>query len=261
METTRQPAVAGVFYPGDASVLQRTVSGLLHEAGERPDVPKAIIAPHAGYIYSGEVAASAYRLLASRAGSIRRVVMAGPSHRVGFRGIAVPESRYFMTPLGRIPVDTAAIDSLADFPWVQRSDAPHAQEHCLEVQLPFLQTILDEFTLVPLVVGQAEPAQVDAVLEHLWGGDETVIVISSDLSHYLPYAQAKAIDARTSSSIEALREEEIGFDQACGALPVRGLLMAARSHGLHCTTVDQRNSGDTAGPRDRVVGYGAYVFE
>ena len=261
METTREPAVAGMFYPGDALVLQRTVDRLLEQAGREPNAAKAIIAPHAGYIYSGEVAARAYAALAARSGSIRRVVMAGPSHRVGFSGIAVPTARYFGTPLGRIPLDTAAIESLADIPWVQRSDAPHAQEHCLEVQLPFLQTVLDEFSLVPLVVGQARPAEVDEVLERLWGGDETLIVISSDLSHYLPYSQAKAIDTQTSSAIEALREEDIGFDQACGALPVRGLLMAARSHGLHCRTVDQRNSGDTAGPRDQVVGYGAYVFE
>lgn len=261
METTREPAVAGMFYPDDALVLQRTVDRLLEQAGREPNAAKAVIAPHAGYIYSGEVAARVYAALAARAGSIRRVVMAGPSHRVGFNGIAVPTARYFSTPLGRIPLDTAAIESLADIPWVQRSDAPHAQEHCLEVQLPFLQTVLDEFSLVPLVVGQARPGEVDEVLERLWGGDETLIVISSDLSHYLPYSQAKAIDTQTSSAIEALREQDIGFDQACGALPVRGLLMAARSHGLHCRTVDQRNSGDTAGPRDRVVGYGAYVFE
>lgn len=261
METTREPAVAGMFYPADSSTLRRTVHELLGQSGNAAATPKAIISPHAGYIYSGEVAARAYAPLASRSASIRRVVLAGPSHRVGFDGIAVPDDHYFRTPLGVIPIDTAAIDSISDLPWIRRADEPHAREHSLEVQLPFLQMVLDEFVIVPMVVGRATPVQVAEVLERLWGGDETLIVISSDLSHYLPYAQARAMDSRTSEAIESLREQDIGYDQACGALPVRGLLLAARDHGLRGRIVDQRNSGDTAGPRDRVVGYGAYVFE
>jgi AmmeMemoRadiSam system protein B len=261
MSTVRHPAVAGAFYPADPAALHAEIQSFLADADtplEPP--PKAVIVPHAGYVYSGPVAATAYARLRPLAGRVRRVVLLGPAHRVPFAGIAAPEAEWFETPLGRVHVDQAAIDTLADLPFVGRSDLPHAPEHSLEVQLPFLQEVLGDFELVPLVVGQATPEQVAAVLDRLWGGDETLIVVSSDLSHYLPYEQARRIDAVTSEAIAQMRDDAIDHEQACGATPVRGLLQAARRRGLRAEIVDLRNSGDTAGPRDQVVGYGAYVF-
>ena len=260
MNSVRSPAVSDMFYPGKARTLQQMIRKFLDEAKKGGKPPKAIIAPHAGYIYSGPVAASAYALVAPEADLITRVVLLGPSHRVPFVGIAAPNATQFETPLGRIDIDHRAIDSIIDFPWVLRSDRPHAPEHSLEVHLPFLQTVLKDFMLVPLVVGDAEPEHVGKVIDRLWGGAETLIVISSDLSHYLDYESARAIDLKTTRAIEALRPEDIDFNQACGRLPVQGLLRIAKQRGLDCETVDLRNSGDTAGPRDQVVGYGAYVF-
>ena len=260
MSIIRSPAVAGTFYPANSAKLQRMVTDFLSHAKSEPIPVKAIIAPHAGYIYSGPVAASAYARLASQAASIKRVVLIGPSHRVGFRGLAAPNASIFETPLGGVDIDSDAIDRLLDLSWVMRSDHSHLQEHSLEVHLPFLQTILHEFKLVPLLVGDATPQQVAEVIERLWGGPETLIVISSDLSHYLDYETASSIDAKTSKAIEELKGEAIDFDQACGRIPVQGLLRIAQKRGLQCKTVDLRNSGDTAGPRDHVVGYGAYVF-
>ncbi len=221
--------------------------------------PKALIVPHAGYVYSGPVAASAYARLRSARGRIQRVVLLGPSHRVGFRGLALSGADWFETPLGRIAVDHAAEAAVRGLATVQVLPRAHAEEHSLEVHLPFLQEVLGEFTLVPIVVGEANPAEVAEVLERLWGGDETLIVISSDLSHYHDYETARARDAATARSIEALRYEDIDADDACGRGPVSGLLHYARDHGLRVQTLDVRNSGDTAGPRDRVVGYGAWV--
>ena len=261
MQTVRTPAVAGLFYPADAAELQTQVRGFLDQVktpAESP--PKAIIVPHAGYIYSGPIAASAYARLRAARDIIRRVVLLGPSHRVGFRGIAVSGMEAFATPLGRIAVDRAAVEQLEPLPDVGFLEQAHAQEHSLEVHLPFLQEVLGRFKLVPLVVGEARPAEVGAVLEALWGGPETLIVISSDLSHYHDYSTARLLDDTTSKAIEALRFEDIGYEQACGRNPVNGLLWVARRKGLHGETIDLRNSGDTAGSRDQVVGYGAYVF-
>ena len=261
MQTVRTPAVAGLFYPADAAELQTQVRGFLDQVeppAEPP--PKAIIVPHAGYIYSGPIAASAYARLRAARDLIHRVVLLGPSHRVGFRGIAVSGMEAFATPLGRIAVDRAAVEQLEQLPEVGCLEQAHAREHSLEVHLPFLQEVLGSFKLVPLVVGEARPTEVGAVLEALWGGPETLIVISSDLSHYHDYATARLLDDTTSKAIEALRLEDIGYEQACGRNPVNGLLWVARRKGLHGETIDLRNSGDTAGSRDQVVGYGAYVF-
>jgi hypothetical protein len=224
-------------------------------------VPKAIIAPHAGYIYSGPIAASAYLRIKPARGRITRVVLLGPAHRVGFHGLALSSADYFLTPLGRVPVDQEAVEKISRLPQVHEMDAAHAQEHSLEVHLPFLQEVLGEFNLVPLVVGDAEPGEVAEVLELLWGGSETLIVISSDLSHYHDYKTAQKLDRATSQAIEQLRPEDIQYDHACGRNPVNGLLHMARKRGLKAKTVDLRNSGDTAGTQDRVVGYGAYIFE
>ena len=257
----REPAVAGMFYPDDPDMLREQVSALLRAAPTAGLPPKAVIVPHAGYIYSGPIAASAYARIAKARTTVRRVVLLGPAHRVAFNGIAASSATAFTTPLGSVPVDQKAWRLIEDLPQVRVFDLAHAAEHSLEVQLPFLQLALDTFSLVPLVVGDATPEEVDEVLERLWGGAETLIVISSDLSHYHDYDSARHLDQATSRAIEALREQDIGYEDACGRIPVNGLLQCARHHGLHARTVDLRNSGDTAGSRDRVVGYGAYVFE
>jgi hypothetical protein len=257
----RQPAVAGMFYPGDPGELHHQVQDYLREAVAAPRSPKAIIAPHAGYAYSGPVAASAYASLAPRRKQIRRVVLLGPSHRVPLDGMAVSSADFFATPLGEIAIDQEAVQHLLTLPQVRVMDAAHQLEHSLEVQLPFLQEILEDFRLVPVVVGDSTPDEVAEVMEMLWGGQETLLVISSDLSHYQDYETARRMDRATSDAIEALAPQRIHYDDACGRNPVNGLLLAARRRGLRASTLDLRNSGDTAGPRDRVVGYGAYVFE
>lgn len=259
--TSRPPAVAGLFYPAERDDLEQTVKRLLASAGTpaalRP--PKAIIAPHAGYIYSGPIAASAYALIGPLRGRVKRVVLLGPTHRVAVRGLALPGCRWFETPLGRVEVDEAAVALLRGLPQVATSAAAHEQEHSLEVHLPFLQTLLGDFKLVPLAVGYADPADVAAVLDALWGGDETLVVVSSDLSHYLGYAEAQRVDRTTAEAIVELRTD-IDHDCACGATPVTGLALTAQRRGLRASLVDLRNSGDTAGDRARVVGYGAFAF-
>ncbi len=260
MPVIRKPAVAGTFYPADPEILRAEIHHYLGEARSEAPAPKAIIVPHAGYIYSGPVAASAYARLAAARDAIRRVVLLGPSHRVGFRGLATASAEFFRTPLGDIPVDTAATQALLAFPQVRELDQAHELEHSLEVQLPFLQEMLGRFTLVPLVVGDADPDEVAQVLEAVWGGPETLVVISSDLSHYHDYQTARTMDEATSRAIESLSLEALHYENACGRTPLQGLLHLARKHGFHIETVDLRNSGDTAGPRDRVVGYGAYVL-
>jgi AmmeMemoRadiSam system protein B len=250
-----------MFYPADARDLEDSVRSYLTLAkSDHTPTPKAVVAPHAGYVYSGPVAGSAYAQLMEHGGEISRVLLLGPSHRVPFRGLAYSEADEFLTPLGAVPVDRAAYAKLEDLPQVRHFEAPFEGEHCLEVQLPFLQLVLERFRIVPLLVGDASADEVAEVIGRLWGGDETLIVISSDLSHYLDYDSARRIDAATSRAIEALHPQDIGHDQACGRNPLRGLLLEAERHGLRARTLDLRNSGDTAGPRDRVVGYGAYAF-
>lgn len=257
--TIRPAAVAGMFYPGDRVHLAREVQRLIAAAQPKPLSPKALIVPHAGYIYSGPVAATAYALLKDQRAAIQRVVLLGPVHRVWVQGLALPAVDAFETPLGRVPLDEAAMAELLKLPQVEVNEAAHAWEHSLEVHLPFLQTVLEAFSLVPLAVGGATPQQVAEVLELVWGGDETLIVVSSDLSHYLPYEDAQRIDAATARAILELRTDLVG-EQACGAHPVNGLLLAARRHHLRPHLLDLRNSGDTAGDRSRVVGYGAFAL-
>lgn len=254
----RPPAVAGMFYPADPAVLARDIHHMLADVEPRPLQPKALIAPHAGYVYSGPVAASAYALLKPCADRIRRVVLLGPTHRVAVRGLALPGADAFDTPLGRVQVDLEAAREIADLPQVTVSPQAHAFEHSLEVHLPFLQSVLAEFTLLPLAVGWASAEEVAEVLEAVWGGDETLIVVSSDLSHYLPYAVSRRVDTATVEAI--LHGQPVSHEQACGGTPINGLLLAARRHGLAPHLLDLRNSGDTAGPRDQVVGYAAIAF-
>jgi MEMO1 family protein len=257
----RKPAVAGQFYPDDAQELSRVLKSLYAAARTcQVSQVKAIIVPHAGYIYSGEVAASAYLTLIPQMHKIKRVILLGPAHRVGFHGLATTSMNYFNTPLGDIPIDKSAINIIESLPQVVTLDRAHTHEHSLEVQLPFLQNLLDKFTLIPLVVGDCNSQQVSEVLELLWGGEETLIVISSDLSHYNSYNDALHQDRKTSESILNMQPEKIDFDDACGRIPIKGLLISATRHNLTAQQVDLRNSGDTAGPRDRVVGYGAYIF-
>ena len=261
MPATRPDAVAGSFYPGEPAVLAADIAAFLADvpppAGAHP--PKAIIAPHAGYIYSGAVAASAYARIAPLRGRVRRVVLAGPAHRVFVRGAAVPAAHAFDTPLGPVEIDVDAVAALRALPFVEQSDRAHALEHSLEVHLPFLQSVLGDFTLVPLVVGDAAPDEMARLFDALWGGRETLIVVSSDLSHYLPYDSACGRDRATARAILNL-EARLAPEEACGAAPINGLLEAARAHHMAAEMVDLRNSGDTAGGRDRVVGYGAFAF-
>lgn len=257
----RPAAVAGMFYPGSARELALEVESLLTDAASgATSAPKALIVPHAGYIYSGPVAASAYAALATAKSSIRRVVLLGPCHRVAIRGLAVPLATGFATPLGTVSLDAALAQAVLDLPQVRQSDAPHQLEHSLEVQLPFLQAVLEDFTLLPLAVGDATMEEVAEVLDRVWGGPETLIVVSSDLSHYHAYAEAQRLDSATAKQILALSPLS-SHEQACGATPVNGLISCAKKHGLMPRLLDLRNSGDTAGDRSRVVGYGAFAFE
>lgn len=258
----RKPAVAGQFYPANPTRLCRDVERFLGRV--EPDdasAPKAIIAPHAGYVYSGPIAASAYARFAGDRNDIKRVNLLGPSHYVQFDGLAVSGAEAFATPLGLVSVDTEAVRRICSLPQVKVLDAAHAREHSLEVHLPFLQVVLQDFKIVPLVIGEASDEQVADVIEALWGGQETRFVISSDLSHYHEYNSARELDSFTSRAVENLRPQDIQEEHACGRIPIQGLLRAARQHDLRGRTVDLRNSGDTAGPRDQVVGYGAFVFE
>ncbi len=258
----RPAAVAGLFYPAEPATLRAQIAGFL--TASRPDnsgrAPKLLIVPHAGTVYSGAVAARAYSLLPPLRDRIRRVVLIGPAHRVEVAGLAAPGVEAFETPLGPIPLDRAALDALDQPGPVICSDSAHAAEHSLEVQLPFLQLVLDEFALVPLVAGDARPAAVAQTLECLWGGEETLIVISSDLSHYLPRERAQEADWATAQRILAL-DARIDFSHACGAVPVNGALMAARSHGLVARLLALRDSAEVTGDLRRVVGYGAFAFE
>jgi AmmeMemoRadiSam system protein B len=261
MHFIRQPAVAGTFYSANSEVLANDIKSLLEWAPSVTEhtLPKAIIVPHAGYIYSGQTAAIAYSCLAAGRKTIKRVILLGPVHRVPIRGLALPNADAFLTPLGEIELDKAAITSIAHLEQIIVSPAAHAQEHSLEVQLPFLQSVLDDFKLVPLAVGDATPVEVAEALDVLWGGPETLIVISSDLSHFLPYDIAQKVDSETVQNILDMKDE-LTHHQACGGTPVNGLILAARRHHLKPKLLNLCNSGDTAGDKNRVVGYASFMF-
>lgn len=261
MKSVRYPAVAGAFYSGNGQVLANDIETFLNAAVPASDqiFPKAIIVPHAGYIYSGQTAAIAYARLVSGRKTIKRVILLGPVHRVPVRGLALPGADAFATPLGEIELDHAAIASIVHLNQVVVSPAAHAREHSLEVQLPFLQSVLDDFKLVPLAVGDATPAEIAEVLDILWGGPETLIVISSDLSHFLPYKEAQTVDRKTVQNILDMKDT-LTHHQACGGTPVNGLVLAAKRHHLKPRLLDLCNSGDTAGDKNRVVGYASFMF-
>lgn len=264
MTAARPPAVAGTFYPGSPGQLATMVRDLLAapraalERAPRPG-PKAVVAPHAGYVYSGSTAALAYARVEAARDTVRRVVLLGPCHRVAVHGLALPGWDAFATPLGTVPIDTEAAAGIDGLPQVTTSPQAHAQEHSLEVHLPFLQAVLGAFTLVPLAVGHASTDEVAEVVEALWGGPETLIVASSDLSHYLPYATARAVDDATIAQLLA-GSAPVSHEQACGATPVNGLLLAARRHGLAPELLGACSSGDTAGDKGRVVGYASFAI-
>jgi AmmeMemoRadiSam system protein B len=255
----RAPAVAGLFYPSEAGILRAQLAQMLADNPSPGPPPKALIAPHAGYVYSGPVAARAYNRMLACAGKIRQVVLLGPAHRVALRGLALPAADAFHTPLGDIALAQDAMARLKLLPQVARSDAAHRLEHSLEVHLPFLQILFDNFTLVPLVVGWARANEVAEVLGALWGGDETLIIVSSDLSHYHPYEIARRLDEDTARRIETY-QIPVTDEQACGAYPINGLLSVARTRQLRIERLDLRNSGDIAGDRRHVVGYGAWAL-
>jgi len=251
----RPAAVAGTFYPGDRARLERDVDAMISSAQVASEAPpKALVVPHAGYVYSGPVAASAYACVAGA--PVERVVLVGPAHRVALRGVAAPSAKKLRTPLGDVEVDVEALDRAG----VPRNDLAHAMEHSLEVQLPFLQRLFPRARVCPIVCGRATEAEVADVLRALWGGRETLVVVSSDLSHYLPYDAGRAADERTAAKIVAL-DGDLDGDGACGYVGVRGLLAVAREKHLAARLLDLRSSGDTAGPRAEVVGYGAFRFD
>jgi AmmeMemoRadiSam system protein B len=259
----RRPAVAGTFYPSDERSLRVTLRRCFDDAVPPPlsaPLPAALVVPHAGYVYSGPVAASAYLRLVPGRRTVRRVVLLGPSHRVPFRGLALSSADAWATPLGEVTVDDATSVALSPFPFVRVLDVAHADEHSLEVQLPFLQTVLEEFSVIPVVVGDASVDDVAAVIDALWSGPDTLVVVSTDLSHYHRYADAIRIDARTARAIAELRSDHIAAEAACGAVPLQGLLRTAADRHLAIEQLDLRNSGDTGGDRERVVGYAAFAL-
>lgn len=263
MQSIRPAAVAGTFYPGTPAVLGAAVRAYLAEAQSPAErtarLPKALLVPHAGYVYSGPVAASAYRRVAAGRSAIRRVVLLGPVHRMAVRGLVLPSSKAFATPLGTLRVDSDAVARALDMPQVAVNDRAHALEHSLEVQLPFLQTAIEDFQIVPFAVGDASAEEVASVIECLWGGPETLIVVSSDLSHYHSYTVARQVDRVTAAAILAL-DSSLDHEQACGATPINAFALCARRRDLEAELLDLRNSGDTAGDKARVVGYAAFAF-
>jgi AmmeMemoRadiSam system protein B len=260
-KSIRKAAMAGTFYPEDGAELHHALQRYLKDGHGAGSPPKAIIAPHAGYIYSGPVAGSAFKAWTDIRGKVDCVVLVGPSHRVVFKGIALPDADFFATPLGLLPVDKDACEKLRSLPFVRIYNAAHIHEHSVETHLPFIQETLGETPIVPLVVGDADPREVAQLIDTFWERPGVVFSISSDLSHYLTYDEARRVDADTTAAIEHNQCNRIGPDRACGWLPILGLLHVIKRRGKHARALDVRNSGDTAGDRYRVVGYGAYAVE
>ena len=258
--TIRQPAVAGAFYPDSAHALHSLIIEMLDDAQARDLSPKVLVVPHASYIYSGPIAASAYRLLKNMKNTIRRVVLLGPAHHTPLESMALPDCDAFSTPLGDIPLDTQTMNHLLTFSQIEKSNIPHVMEHSLEVQCPFLQTCLTDFKLIPIVVGDATSLSVAEVLDYLWGEEETLFIISSDLSHYHNYEEASYRDNLTVKAIEQLSSNLTG-GQACGCHLLNGMMKVAQRRGMEVITLDVRNSGDTVGDKNRVVGYGSFVIQ
>ena len=266
MYGVREAAVAGEFYPADPARLGDQIDEFLGVAaqlaeavsGGQPEAPpRALIAPHAGYLYSGPIAATAFQSIAAAAAAIQRVVVIGPSHFVPFTGVALPEAEVFRTPLGDLLLDAEAVERLHAIDQVVTWMEPHRREHALEVELPFLQRILGEVPIVPLVTGAASPEAVAEVLDAVWE-DDTLLVVSSDLSHFHDYDTARRLDAATAQTIVSGDVLQLDERSACGRLAIQGMKLSAQQRGMAVELLDLRNSGDTAGPRNEVVGYGAF---
>lgn len=255
----RYPAVAGSFYDQSAQHLRSQLANWLKPQSALCHSIRALIVPHAGYLYSGETAARAYRHLKYQAEKIEKVILVGPSHRYYFQGCALPSAHYFATPLGKVAIDTQAIEKLEKIEDIEVSDQAHALEHCLEVQLPFLQTCLHQFTLLPLLTSNVSPATVANIIDDLWQPENTLLVVSSDLSHFHSYHEAQSIDKNTCSLIEHF-EPSLTPEQACGSTGINALLLVAKKRGYQLTRIDLKNSGDTAGDKEKVVGYVSYLI-
>jgi hypothetical protein len=261
MTNIRKPNVAGQFYPEQTKALVEMINKFLSEAKHvvLPEQPKAIIVPHAGYIYSGTVAATIYAALSQYKDIINNVILLGPTHRMTFKGVAATMVDCFETPLGSIPVVHNWRNTLTSSV-VNVNETAYEMEHSIEIQLPFLQVVLDKFELLPFVVGDEDFIAVADIIDSLWGKEDTLVVVSSDLSHYKDYNTAQELDALTSQAIVNLTPLEIKHEQACGLIPIQGLLQAAKNRKMKVRALDVRNSGDTAGSKDSVVGYGAFCF-
>ncbi len=261
VHSVRKPAVAGSFYPADPDQLNAVVEQLLHRTSPCADTPKAIVAPHAGYLYSSKPAAAAMSRICHRDNSVSRVVILSPNHKMPVDGVAVPSHEYFATPLGKVPLDREVCDQMVSMPFCSLNDEAHAEEHGIEVLLPFMQRRLENFRIVPLIIGRLDTQSVSRLLHEIWGGPETIIIVSSDLSHYLSDAEARDMDGLTARSVERLNVENIKGNNACGWVPFSGLLEQAKLRDLRVTRHALCNSSDTVGPKEKVVGYGAWSFE
>ena len=251
--------VAGLFYPAEPKELREMIEVFISNAKVAQNLTRAIIAPHAGYVYSGPIAGSAYRALYSSKETIKNVVIMSPSHNISFDGVATHSADSFSTPLGDLHVNKEIKETISNLPFVKELDNAFIREHALEVHLPFIQHTLPQAKIVPLIVGHTYPEEIQMLLETLWPDPTNAFVISSDLSHFLSYVQAQKIDSLTAKQIEKLLYKEIHHEQCCGFFPLRGLLKFAKEHGLKITALDLRNSADTAGDKGRVVGYGSFI--
>jgi len=266
----RHPAVASMFYPGKPADLLNSVRKYLSDADAEQSTVKfkndensvrALIVPHAGYIYSGKIAASAYQLLQRNKYHFKRVLLLGPAHRLCLQGAAFPNEEVFETPLGSIILDKTRMKKLAaEFSWISFNEKAHAEEHSLEVQLPFLQETIADFELLPLVVGEMDSLQIAEMIQQFSTDLETLIVISTDLSHFHNYQTAYEKDALTANAIELLEPQKISSEDACGVYPLRGALVAALQNKWKIHRMGLCNSGDTTGDYGRVVGYGAWAL-
>ncbi len=252
--------VAGLFYPSEPEELKSMLETFVNTAKSVNNLTRAVIAPHAGYVYSGPIAGSAYKALYSSKENIKNVIILSPSHNCSFDGVATHSAQAFSTPLGDIEVNQELKEKIASLPFIKELDEAFIREHALEVHLPFIQYVLPHAKILPLVVGQTYPEEIQMLIETLWNDPSNAFVISTDLSHFLSYMQAQKLDSLTAKQFERKLFQEIHHEQCCGYFPVRGMLKFAKEHGLKISTLDLRNSADTAGDKGRVVGYGSFMI-
>ena len=260
MEKIKQADVAGMFYPGEEASLRQMVDGFIQKALSFDLRPRAIIAPHAGYIYSGSIAGTAYKTIAAVRDQIENVIIMSPAHRFYLRGIALHMADAFATPLGNIPVNIGIVKKIKQFSSVQWEERSFIQEHGLETHLPFIQRAFKPgIKIVPMIVGECQESEVAEILESVWEDPRNFVIISSDLSHFHSYADAKKLDRNTVDLIQNLDSQSLDTEFACGHYPICGLLNLARNRKLKIKALDIRSSGDTAGSKESVVGYGSFA--